>query len=204
MNKDDEEIGKQAAREPSKTSRLVAFVLVGLPFIFGLLGLLGVGQDQGLGDNRQLEESINAGYEKRDLEARGIAIFGILFVVLLGAIVVLVSVGMAVATGRPAPIQFPIQGLANAPQPTLPPEPRLETLPGVDYDQFHAAEERILNSYGWIDQKNRVVRIPIDRAIDIIVQQGLPSRPATGNQPQNQGQGFPSVPSSGRVTEPAP
>jgi hypothetical protein len=45
---------------------------------------------------------------------------------------------------------------------TLPAEPRLQTTPWQDLKQFRADEELILLSYGWVDQKNGVVRLPID------------------------------------------
>ena len=40
---------------------------------------------------------------------------------------------------------------------------------------------RLLNSYGWVDPKAGVVRIPIDRAMDLLLQKGLPVR---GKQPE--------------------
>ena len=63
----------------------------------------------------------------------------------------------------------------------LPPEPNVffnehETLNQQD---IRANEERELNGYGWVDQAHGVVRIPIDRAMDMIVQRGLPARPAS-------------------------
>ena len=39
-----------------------------------------------------------------------------------------------------------------------------------------------LDTYGWVDHDNGIVRIPIDRAIDATVQRGLPARPASGDQ----------------------
>jgi len=39
-----------------------------------------------------------------------------------------------------------------------------------------------LDSYGWIDQDNGIVRIPIDRAIDVTVQRGLPARAVNGEE----------------------
>ncbi len=38
-------------------------------------------------------------------------------------------------------------------------------------------EEGLLYSYGWVDEKAGTVRIPIERAMDLIVQRGLPVRP---------------------------
>jgi len=75
----------------------------------------------------------------------------------------------------------------------LPPEPNVffnehETLNQQD---IRANEERELNGYGWVDQAHGVVRIPIDRAMDMVVQRGLPARPASQlQQPETRpGQG---------------
>ena len=43
--------------------------------------------------------------------------------------------------------------------------------------RFLAAEEQELNSYGWVDAGNGITRIPIDRAMDLILEQGLPETP---------------------------
>jgi len=66
----------------------------------------------------------------------------------------------------------------------LPPEPRLQVSAPKDLEQYKAAQGEILNSYGWVDQKAGIVRIPIERAMDILVQRGLPVR---GAAPAKQG-----------------
>ncbi len=57
-------------------------------------------------------------------------------------------------------------------------------------------EDAILNSYGWVDQKNGIARIPISRAIDIIAARGLPARP-TSTATNDEGETIPSYSSSG-------
>ena len=59
----------------------------------------------------------------------------------------------------------------------LPPEPRLEETPVSDLQEMRAAEDKILNTYGWVDESNGIVRVPIARAIDLLAERGLPSRP---------------------------
>lgn len=54
------------------------------------------------------------------------------------------------------------------------PPPRLEVRPGASLAKFRAAEEVELNSYGWIDRNAGTVRIPIDRAMQLILERGLP------------------------------
>ncbi len=56
------------------------------------------------------------------------------------------------------------------------PSPQLEIDERNQLDQIRLKEEETLATYGWIDQKAGVVRIPIDRAMDLIVQRGLPTR----------------------------
>ena len=62
---------------------------------------------------------------------------------------------------------------------SLPPAPRLQAQPIADIKDMSAAEDKILNGYGWVDQKNGVARIPIDRAIELLAQRGMASRPAS-------------------------
>lgn len=58
-------------------------------------------------------------------------------------------------------------------------------------------EDKVLHSYGWVDEKKGIARIPIDRAIDIIAQQGLPVRAASATHDPDQGRSIPSYSSSG-------
>ena len=56
------------------------------------------------------------------------------------------------------------------------PEPRLQTAPREDLQTLRAREEAELNSYAWIDRTAGIVRLPISRAMDLLVQRGLPVR----------------------------
>jgi uncharacterized membrane protein len=64
----------------------------------------------------------------------------------------------------------------------LPPEPRLEETPALDLQQMRSAEQKLQTSYGWLDESAGIVRLPIDRAMDLVVQRGLPARPQAGAQ----------------------
>jgi hypothetical protein len=58
----------------------------------------------------------------------------------------------------------------------LPPEPRLQETPALDLARFRAKEEETLSTYGWVDRQAGVVRIPIERAMEIVAREGLPKR----------------------------
>lgn len=66
----------------------------------------------------------------------------------------------------------------------LPPEPRLQDAPVLDLKGMRAVEDGVLAGYGWVDQSNGTVRIPIGLAMDLVGQRGLPVRaqaPAPGS-----------------------
>jgi hypothetical protein len=64
------------------------------------------------------------------------------------------------------------------------PAPRLQTDPAKDLRQFVAGETERLNSAGWVDEAHGVAHIPIDEAMRMIAQQGIPDWPAPkGPQP---------------------
>lgn len=66
------------------------------------------------------------------------------------------------------------------------PEPRLETNERTEINDFRLGEEQRLNSYGWIDQQAGVVHIPIERAMELIAQRGLPTTPKAGEVPPSE------------------
>jgi hypothetical protein len=60
------------------------------------------------------------------------------------------------------------------------PEPRLQVNPRRDLDQLKAQENEVLTTYGWVDRDSGVVRIPIEHAMDLVSERGLPDfKPAT-------------------------
>lgn len=56
------------------------------------------------------------------------------------------------------------------------PEPQLETNERTELDKIRLGEEETLSSYDYVDKNAGVIRIPIERAMDLLVQRGLPVR----------------------------
>jgi hypothetical protein len=74
------------------------------------------------------------------------------------------------------------------------PTPRLQMDDGnEDIAELHARENILLDNYTWIDQSKGSVRIPIDRAMQIIAQKGLPVAPPVQTQPLMTGESKPVV-----------
>jgi hypothetical protein len=65
------------------------------------------------------------------------------------------------------------------------PTPRLQTDDGnMDVAEMHAREDMLLNHYSWVDQNKQTVRIPIERAMELLAQKGLPVESQQGPQEQ--------------------
>ncbi len=68
-------------------------------------------------------------------------------------------------------------GSAEAKPGTLAQTATAQVNPPEALQELRATEEAVLTTYGWVDRKNGVVHIPIDRAMDLLLQRGLPTRP---------------------------
>lgn len=57
-----------------------------------------------------------------------------------------------------------------------PPTPRLQSQPFKDVYLLRQGQNERLDSYGWVDKESGVVHIPIDRAMELSLERGLPVR----------------------------
>jgi hypothetical protein len=83
--------------------------------------------------------------------------------------------------------RYPMSEMFQRP---LPPRPRLQTYAFTDINALRADERRMLHEYAWVDKNAGVVRIPIERAIDVLAERGLPHRaapPAGDVKPESPG-----------------
>jgi hypothetical protein len=60
------------------------------------------------------------------------------------------------------------------------PTPRLEPDDHRNLAELREYEKRVLGGYGWVDRDARIVRVPIDRAMELVLKEGLPARQAKG------------------------
>lgn len=153
--------------------------------------------------SQSLTQNPEVQHETHDVNVRAILWFAVAFVLMA----VVIHVGLyflykGFAARERGRAGQPLT-LVERPERMLPPEPRLQPFPEKapewsgaqqralfktavdDMEELRAREEEILNSYGWADRKERTVRIPIDRAMDLTVQRGLPVR----TEPRSEEQG---------------
>jgi len=114
-----------------------------------------------------------AGYEKRDVNVPGLLKFGFWMAMVL----LMTFLGMRWTFNyfnRTQTLGAPASPFARERE--LPPSPRLQVTPHFDLQTYCQGQEEEVNTYGWIDQRLGVVRIPVDRAMDVILRRGLPAR----------------------------
>lgn len=122
--------------------------------------------------------------EDREIDVR--AIFSFAAGLLVSAIVIngMIWLLFQFFSGREAVRSAPEYPLAAGQETRVPPEPRLQTNPRADLRELRAHEAAVLGTYGWVDRAAGVVRIPIEEAMKLTVQRGLPVRPASGEAPK--------------------
>ena len=72
--------------------------------------------------------------------------------------------------------QQPPPPVMKAEVPPQPPLPRLEIDPPTDLARYREEQRKDLDSFGWVDRPAGVVHIPIDEAMRIVAERGLPTR----------------------------
>jgi hypothetical protein len=160
------------------------------------------------------EIDASAGYERSDASVTGIAVFMIsllIFVAVVGMLCYGIGAWFNARMNREdGPNSkwtktVDVRQLGNLPSsPELQnkiaeitqsfPTPRLLTDDGdQDVADLHAREDLLLSNYSWVDQSKGTVRIPIEQAMQLIAQRGLPVAPAVNTQAPMTGDSVPTV-----------
>jgi hypothetical protein len=119
-------------------------------------------------------EHPSRGHERSDLDPKRVTMVGLAILLSLGA---LAYAGTYLLFRYFNVREAPPGGSAASPPAELPPAPRLQTDPPVDLQGLRASEELRLRSYGWVNREQGIARIPIDRAMDLLVQRGIRIEP---------------------------
>jgi hypothetical protein len=139
------------------------------------------------------------GYEGSDVKVSGVVVFLVsLAIFVVVSAVLCIGIGkvidneMAKADGPTTKWNHPVDvrklgNLASSPELQQQfaelahrfPSPRLQTDDGYqEVADMHAKEDLLLNNYSWVDQGKGTLRIPIERAMELIAERGLPVVPA--------------------------
>jgi len=126
--------------------------------------------------NHENHENPTVSHESSDVNIRGIFGFAAGLLVVAVVIHVLIYVLFGYFQRREDVKTVAEYPLAAAQRDRQPPEPRLQTNPRQDLADLRANEEQQLTGYGWVDKNAGIVRIPIDAAMKLTLERGLPAR----------------------------
>jgi hypothetical protein len=129
------------------------------------------------GEKSNVPVDASAGYEKRDVNIKGLFQFAFW----LAAVLAVTLVGMRFTFSfykKAMPLGPTASPMVKMTDRMLPPSPRLQVTPHQELQDYCVAQQQDVNTYAWVNQPSGVVRIPVDRAIELILARGLPARPA--------------------------
>ena len=126
-------------------------------------------------------------HETSDVHVRPLAWLGVgLAVLVVISIVAMKGVFMLLDRRQAQNDVAPPPMMTQRPQ--QPPEPRLQTTPVPNLKLIVEQESKQLTSYRWVDSKSGVVRIPVDQAMKLLAERGLPAGNESGQTSAVSGQ----------------
>jgi hypothetical protein len=117
---------------------------------------------------------IGAGHERIDFPARPILGFAVLLTAVVLAALGALRWQLGVLSARSQAAQPAPHPLAE--EAGLPPAPRLLADPGAYRAEYEREQRERLETPAWIDRGAGIVRIPLERAIEKVLEEGLPTR----------------------------
>lgn len=116
-----------------------------------------------------------AGHETQDVSIRTVVRFGVALAVLMAVVLAAMWGVFRLFETRAEKRDQPVSPMIAANLHRTPSGPRLEPDPLAPRRAARAREDAILRSYGWVDSNVEIARIPIERAMELLVQRGLPA-----------------------------
>jgi hypothetical protein len=118
-------------------------------------------------------------FERKDVNERSTFWFGVWILVVMVVTAFVVKPFYDLLRGREIATQHPAAYVAPSDESALePPSPRLQVTPVLDLAAFRGRENQVLDTYGWVDKERGVARIPVEEAMRLVAERGLPQFPA--------------------------
>ena len=123
-------------------------------------------------ERRPAVDTPPAAHEIRDADIRKLVWMGVGLLALIIGGFIITEIVFHYDVGQ-RPIKPPTSLFTRA---ETPPPPLIQEQSGMELQQYLKKQNQILDGYGWADRKAGIVRIPISRAMDLLLQKGLPVR----------------------------
>lgn len=112
-----------------------------------------------------------------EIQLRPVAAFvAVLVVLVAGTVLGMWEIGK-VLKARAVAADPPASPIPEARLPRPRPRGALQADPNGDMARLRASEDAVLGSYAWVDRGAGIARIPIERAMELVAEHGLPTAP---------------------------
>jgi hypothetical protein len=115
-------------------------------------------------------------HEKTDASTRPVFRFVAGLAVFVATAMVVMAILFSFFSKEATELDTSASPLAKEAPPPVSVGPQLQPNPPVDLEKMHHDEDAQLETYGWVDQREGLVHIPIDKAIELMAVRGLPAR----------------------------
>lgn len=110
------------------------------------------------------------GYESRDVSVGRLALYGLALAATTAAFFLFSWQVFTHLAARESGRTEPKSPLIEAVGRRLPPSPRLEPDLSGRLSDLHRHEREVLGTYAWVDREQGVIRIPVERAMGLLVE----------------------------------
>lgn len=123
-------------------------------------------------------DNVEVVHEESDVNVSAIIRYGIGLLVIAAVLHVFLWWLQGTYSRQNQRAQTQVYPLAAGQQDRLPPSPRFQENPQQELQDLRARQKALLEGYGWVDKQAGVARIPIEDAMKMVVERGVPVREA--------------------------
>lgn len=127
---------------------------------------------------RDHTDNVEVVHEESDVNVGAIVRFGVGLIVVAFVVHLFLWWLLGVYERQHERAQTQVYPMAAGQQDRLPPSPRFQENPQQELQDLRTKQESLLKGYGWVNKEAGVARIPIEDAMKMVVERGLPVREA--------------------------
>lgn len=127
---------------------------------------------------RNPSDNVEVVHEESDVNVSAILRYGMGLAVIAAVVHLFLWWLLGVYERQHDRAQTQVYPMAAGQQDRLPPSPRFQENPQQELQDLRAKQRALLEGYSWVNKEAGIARIPIEDAMKMIVERGLPAREA--------------------------
>ena len=131
-----------------------------------------------MSESHNAPDNVEVVHEESDVNVSAILRYGLGLAVIAVVIHVFLWWLLGIYERQHERAQTQVYPMAAGQQNRLPPSPRFQENPQQELQDLRAKQRALLDGYGWVSKETGIARIPIEDAMKMVVERGLPTREA--------------------------